>query len=176
MMRNRYRTGLAALMGLSVLAVAAVADEEKIAAEKLPAAVKKAVKKKFPEAKIHGAAKEVEDGKTTYEVELKVEGRSVDVALNAEGKILEIEKEIPVAKLPEAVKKRWRRSTPGPRSRRSRRSPRARTGRSTTRSPSRPRSSSPPRARSSRPRKRTRTTRSRRRRPGRRKRGRGRRG
>ena len=47
-----YLTGLAALMGLSVLAVAARAGEEKIAVEKLPAAVKKAVKKKFPEAKI----------------------------------------------------------------------------------------------------------------------------
>ena len=71
-MRNRYLTGLAALLGLSMLAVAARAGEEKISAEKLPAAVKKAVKKKFPEAKIRGAAKEVEDGKTTYEVELKV--------------------------------------------------------------------------------------------------------
>ena len=47
-------TGLAALLGLSMLAVAARADEEKISVEKLPAAVTKAVKKKFPKAKIHG--------------------------------------------------------------------------------------------------------------------------
>jgi hypothetical protein len=65
-MRNPCLTGLATLLGLSVLAVAARAGEEKIAAEKLPAAVKKAVKKKFPEAKIHGAAKDVDGGKTTY--------------------------------------------------------------------------------------------------------------
>ena len=102
-------------MGLSVLAVAARADEEKISAEKLPSAVKKAIKKKFPEAKIRGAAKEVEDGKTTYEVELTVEGRAVDVALNAEGKILEIEREVPAAKLPESVKKRLAAKYPGAR-------------------------------------------------------------
>jgi Putative beta-lactamase-inhibitor-like, PepSY-like len=112
-MRNRCRTGLAALLGLSVLAVAARADEEKISIEELPSAVKKAVETKFPEAKIRGAAKEVEDGKTTYEVELTVEGRAVDVALNAKGKILEIEKEIPADKLPGAVKKKLAAKYPG---------------------------------------------------------------
>jgi Putative beta-lactamase-inhibitor-like, PepSY-like len=114
-MRNRCRTGLAALLGLSMLAVAARADEEKISIEEVPAAVKKAVEKKFPEAKIRGAAKEVEDGKTTYEVELTVEGRAVDVALNAKGKILEIEKEIPADKLPGAVKKKLAAKYPGAR-------------------------------------------------------------
>ena len=59
------------------------------------------------------ASKEVEDGATTYEVELKVEGRSVDLALNAEGKILEIEKEVPVDELPKAVKKRLAARYPG---------------------------------------------------------------
>ena len=112
-MRNRCRTALAALLGLSMLGVAARAGEEKIPAEKLPSAVKKAVKKKFPEAKIRGAAKEEEDGKTNYEVELTVEGRSVDVAMDAEGKILEIEKEIPVSKLPAAVKKKLAAKYPG---------------------------------------------------------------
>jgi hypothetical protein len=104
-MRNRFRTGLAALTGLSVLAVTALAAEEKISPKKLPAAVRKAVKKKFPEAKYRGAAKEVADGKTTYEVELTVEGRAVDAIMSPEGKILEVEREVPVAKLPAAVKK-----------------------------------------------------------------------
>jgi hypothetical protein len=112
-MRNRCGTGLAALLGLSMLAGVSHADEEKIAVEKLPAAVKKAVKKKFPEAKIVGAAKEVEDGATTYEVELKVEGHSVDLALNAEGKILEMETEIPIDELPKAAKKRLAARYPG---------------------------------------------------------------
>jgi hypothetical protein len=96
-------------------AVSLHADEEKIPVEKLPAAVKKAVHKKFPEARIRGAAREVEDGETTYEVELTVEGRAVDVAMNAEGEILEIEKEIPVSRLPRAVKKRLEAKYPGAR-------------------------------------------------------------
>jgi Putative beta-lactamase-inhibitor-like, PepSY-like len=112
-MQKPCLTGLAALLGLSMLAVAAHADDEEISVEKLPAAVKKAVKKTFPEAKIRGASREVEGGKETYEVELKVDGRSVDVALNAEGKILEIEKEVPVNELPKAVKKRLAEKYPG---------------------------------------------------------------
>ncbi len=112
-MRNRCGTGLAALLGLSMLAGASHADEEKIPVEKLPAAVTKAVKKKFPKARIQAASREVEDGATTYEVELKVEGRSVDLALNADGKILEIEKEIPVNELPKAVTKRLAARYPG---------------------------------------------------------------
>ena len=43
--------------------------------------------------------------KTTYEVMLKVKGRSVDVAMKADGTILEIEKEIAVDDLPRAVRK-----------------------------------------------------------------------
>ena len=113
MMLKPYQTGLAALMGLSVLAVAARAGEEKIAVEKLPAAVKKAVKKKFPKAEIDGAAKEVEDGKTTYEVELEVKDRSVNVAMNADGTILEIEREIPFDELPKAVAKKLAAKYPG---------------------------------------------------------------
>jgi hypothetical protein len=114
-MRNRCGTGLAALLGLAMLAGMSQADEEKIPVEKLPAAVTKAVKKKFPKARIQAASREVEDGATTYEVELKVEGRSVDLALNADGKILEIEKEVPVNELPRAVTKRLAARYPGAR-------------------------------------------------------------
>jgi hypothetical protein len=112
-MPNRCRAGLAALLGLSVMAAAARAGEEKISPDKLPAAVKKAVKKKFPEAEIRGAAKEVEGGKTTFEVEMTVEGRMVDIAVSPKGKILEVEKEVPVAKLPKAVKKALKKKYPG---------------------------------------------------------------
>jgi hypothetical protein len=114
-MRNRYGTSLAALLGLAILAGTSQADEEKIPVEKLPAAVTKAVKRKFPKARIQAASREVEDGATTYEVELKVEGRSVDLALNADGKILEIEKEVPVNELPRAVAKRLAARYPGAR-------------------------------------------------------------
>jgi hypothetical protein len=104
-MGKRCGMGVVVLFGLSALVVAARAGEEEIAVNKLPAAVKKAIKAKFPKAEIEEAAREVEDGSTTYEVKLEVKGRSVDVALKGDGTILEIEKEVPFGDLPKAVKK-----------------------------------------------------------------------
>jgi hypothetical protein len=104
-MRKRIAMGIVAVLGLSVLLVEARADEEKVSFDKLPAAVKKAIKRKFPKAEIEGASREVEDGTTTYEVELEIKDRSVDVTLKADGTILEIERETPVDKLPKVVKK-----------------------------------------------------------------------
>jgi hypothetical protein len=79
-------------------------DEEKIPVKELPGAVRKAAKAMFPTALIVGASKE-EDDKTTYEVMFKHEGRAIDVTMAADGKILEIEKEIDDDDLPRAVKK-----------------------------------------------------------------------
>jgi hypothetical protein len=93
------------LFALSTMAFMARADEEKSSVKNLPAAVKRAIKKKFPKAEIEKVSKEVEDGKTTYEVLLEIEDRPVDVAFQADGTILEIEKEIPFKELPAQVKK-----------------------------------------------------------------------
>ena len=103
---NVVAMGIVTVLGLSVLMVPARADEEKIPVEKLPAAVQKAIKSKFPKAEIERASKEVEDGKTIYEVELEIKDRSVDVAFKADGTILEIEREVPFDEVPKAVKKK----------------------------------------------------------------------
>jgi len=105
MMRKRLGTAMLALFGLSTLAVAARAGDEKVAFDKLPEAVRKAVEKAFPKAEIEGASKEVEHGDTIYEVKLEIEDRPVEVALKADGTIVEIEKEVRVHDLPKAVKK-----------------------------------------------------------------------
>ncbi|HZW30293.1 MAG TPA: PepSY-like domain-containing protein [Isosphaeraceae bacterium] len=104
-MRTQCGMGVLALFGVSVLVGAARAGEEEVPVDKLPAAVKKAIKAKFPKAEIEEATREVEDGTTTYEVKLEVNDRSIDIALKANGTILEVEKEIPFSKLPKAVKK-----------------------------------------------------------------------
>jgi hypothetical protein len=105
-MKSRtWKALIASVLGTLALATVSLADEEKISVKELPKAVLKAVKEKFPKAEIKGAAKEEEDGKTTYEVLLKVKGRSVDVAMKADGTILEIEKEMAVDDLPKAVRK-----------------------------------------------------------------------
>lgn len=92
-------------LSLGVLAMLGIvrADEEKIDVKNLPAGVLAAVKAKFPEGKVTGAAKEEEDKKVIYEVSLTDQDVKIDVAVSAKGKILEVEKTIEAAKLPEAV-------------------------------------------------------------------------
>jgi hypothetical protein len=105
--------GAVAIIGFSVLIVAAKADERNVPIDKLPSAVLKAVKLKFPKAEIEKATKEVEGGATTYELELEIKDRSVDVALKADGTILEIEREVPIDELPSTVKKKLAGRYPG---------------------------------------------------------------
>jgi hypothetical protein len=105
-MRKLFVMGIVSVLGLAVVMMPARADEEKVSVDKLPAAVKKALKRKFPKAEIEKATKEVEDGNTVYEVELEIKDRSVDVSLKADGTILEIEREVPANELPEAVRKK----------------------------------------------------------------------
>ena len=101
-MRQLIRIATFGFVGL-VTVVGARADEEKVPLDKVPAAVMNAVKKKFPAAKIEEAAKEVEDGKTTYEIGIEQDERDITVSLKEDGTILEIEKEIAVKDLPSAV-------------------------------------------------------------------------
>jgi hypothetical protein len=104
-MQNRIGIFGTALFAMSAVAFAAHADDETIPANSLPAAVKKAIQKKFRKAEIEKAVKEVEDGKTTYEVLLEIDDRPLEVAFTAEGTILEIEKVIPFESAPAPVKK-----------------------------------------------------------------------
>jgi len=93
------------ILSLGLLAAVATvrADEETLSRKELPRAVRAAVKANFPEAKVTGAAREKEGGKTVYEVSLEDDDQAVDVLLSARGKILEVEKTIPAKKLPKPV-------------------------------------------------------------------------
>jgi uncharacterized membrane protein YkoI len=102
-MRNGIGIGMLVLSLAAVNVGAWAEDEEKVALDKVPLSVMKAVKDKFADAKIEGASKEEEDGKTIYEIELIHDGHEIDVSVSAAGKILEIEKEIKTADLPKAV-------------------------------------------------------------------------
>ena len=77
--------------------------EEEIPLEKVPKAVLAAVKKKFPDAKLQGAAKQTEDEQLFYEVFIKHKGHELYVVCEPEGKIVEIDREISVKDLPKAV-------------------------------------------------------------------------
>jgi len=93
----------AALIGVLTALPAARADEQKVALDKLPAAVTATLKKRFPHADVTGASKEVEDGKTMYEVSLKDGGSKIDATFSADGKLATIEKQITMKQLPQKV-------------------------------------------------------------------------
>jgi Putative beta-lactamase-inhibitor-like, PepSY-like len=90
-------------MSLLAFVSAAVADEEKVPLKDVPKPVIDAVKAKFPGAELTGAAKETEDGKTTYEVMLKNKGANIDASLTSLGKFVAIETELNAKNLPKAV-------------------------------------------------------------------------
>jgi hypothetical protein len=94
-----------ALLGLFGLAAVVRADGEKVPPDKLPKAVMDAVKGRFPDAEITSAEKEKEDGKIVYDIELKSKGKKYEMDIKEDGTIVEIEKEVALKDLPEAVKK-----------------------------------------------------------------------
>lgn len=98
---------LGAVMGILLLqATTAYAGEENVPLDKVPKPVMEAVKARFKDSVVSGAAKEMNDeGKLVYEVSLKVEGQNIDVILAPEGEMRLIEKTIPAKNLPSAVAK-----------------------------------------------------------------------
>ncbi len=94
------------ILALTLAAVAvsfAQADETPIKLDQLPKAVKEAVTKRFPKATLVEAAKEVEDGKTSYEVSIKDGETKMDVTFTEAGVLTGIEKIIDAKDLPKAV-------------------------------------------------------------------------
>jgi hypothetical protein len=102
-MRFEQVVGRGAIAGLLLLVGVARADETKIDVKDVPKPVVDAVKAKFPKAEVTEAAKETEDGKTTYELAIKDGGKSIDVSATPEGKIVAIETTIEPKELPAKV-------------------------------------------------------------------------
>jgi len=90
------------LLGMNVLR--ADDDEEKVPLDKLPKVIVEAVKAKFPKGELVEATKEKEDGKTLFEVIVKIGESKIEVVLTEKGEIVEVEKPIDVKDLPKAVK------------------------------------------------------------------------
>ena len=86
-----------------LFATAALAREEKVALDAVPAPVMDAVKARFGAAKVTGAGKETEHGRLVYEVSLEEKGRNVDVTVTPAGSVLLIEKTIDPGTLPGPV-------------------------------------------------------------------------
>jgi uncharacterized membrane protein YkoI len=89
---------------LVLLGAAALLAETKVKMEDLPPAVQKAVKEQTRNATLVGLAKEKENGKTMYEVETKVNGKTRDVLLDSTGAVVEVEEQVDLNTVPAAAK------------------------------------------------------------------------
>jgi uncharacterized membrane protein YkoI len=101
-------------MAISLLSISAVAQERKITAKDVPAAVITAFKTAYPNATIRGYAQEKENGKTFYEIESREGTTSRDVLYNPDGTVAEVEESIPASDLPadalQAIKQKYPRA------------------------------------------------------------------
>ena len=79
----------------------ASAQETKIKFKDLPPAVQETAKAQSQGAMVKGYAKEIEKGKTEYEVQLIVDGKKRDVSIDANGKVLETEQEVAFESVPQ---------------------------------------------------------------------------
>jgi len=80
------------------------ASEQRVKLADLPLAVQATVKEQSKGATIRGYAKEVENGKTTYEVEMTVNGHGKDISMNQKGTVIEVEEEVPLGNIPSSAK------------------------------------------------------------------------
>ena len=104
-----YLIGMALLLAGVVLAQEKKEKPEKdgekrVSMKSLPAAVQQTAREHSQGAIIRGISKEVENGQTTYEVELKINGRTRDITIAPDGTLLMAEEEVTLASLPAAAR------------------------------------------------------------------------
>lgn len=104
-MKLTYTFVRAALIAAAVplLGFSAAAQEKKITAKQVPAAVIAAFKTSYPSATIRGYAQEKENGKVFYEIESREGTTHRDVLYNSDGTVAEIEESIAPTDLPAAA-------------------------------------------------------------------------
>lgn len=81
----------------------ASAQERKITRRELPPGVARAVPAQSQGATIVGFSEEKEDGRTFYEMELRVNGRTRDVTMDSSGAVVMVEEEVELSALPAEV-------------------------------------------------------------------------
>lgn len=79
-------------------------QESRVKMKDLPAAVQQTVREQSKGATIRGLSREVENGETNYEVELRVNGHNRDVLIDPSGAVVEVEEQVTLASLPAVVR------------------------------------------------------------------------
>jgi uncharacterized membrane protein YkoI len=88
----------------SVSFAIALAGETPVKMKDLPPAVQKTVQDQTKGAQIKGLSKEVEKGKTMYEVETMMNGKARDLLIDATGALVSVEEPIAIDAIPAAAK------------------------------------------------------------------------
>ncbi len=90
-------------LGAALLTQIVIADQ-RVKLQDLPQAVQKSVKEQTANATLLGLSKEVENGKTMYEIETKVNGKGRDLLVDKTGAIVEVEEVVDLSAIPASAK------------------------------------------------------------------------
>jgi uncharacterized membrane protein YkoI len=107
------RTFITVLTICAFAAAVAPAAEKKVQMKDLPPAVQKTVQEQTKGAEIKGLIQETEKGKTQYEVETMVSGKTRDFIVDTTGAVVEVEEEVSLDTLPAAAKAAIAKKTSG---------------------------------------------------------------
>ena len=88
---------------LAAIAQVAMAEDEKVEADKLPQKVKDTLKTRWSSAKITTATKTMENGAVVYDIEMTQDGKKREADIKEDGTIVNFENEIAIKDLPAAV-------------------------------------------------------------------------
>jgi uncharacterized membrane protein YkoI len=78
--------------------------EKPVTLQQLPPAVQEAVKAHSKGATVRGFSMEVKDGRTLYEAEMRVNGRTRDLTFDAKGTIVSDEQQTTLSEIPAAAR------------------------------------------------------------------------
>ncbi len=106
-MKKSVIIGVVASAIVTVFSITAAGAEkaDKITMDKVPAAVKEAVKKYASEAEIKGIEDSDVDGTKVIEFDIEKNGKASEIAFRPDGRLFSTEEEVALADLPEAVQK-----------------------------------------------------------------------
>lgn len=93
---------LVAIFALGIINVAS-ATEKRITRNHLPPAVRRVADEQVQGATVRGYTTDVENGQREYEVEMMIGGRSKDVTIALDGRLIEIEQAVDLNSLPSEV-------------------------------------------------------------------------
>jgi uncharacterized membrane protein YkoI len=101
------------LMFLLLQPTAALAQEQTVPCNTVPQAVRAAFARAYPKATIRACAKEIEQGRTTYEIASKEGDVGRDVLYQPDGSLIVVEETITINEIPEPVHQAVRAKFPG---------------------------------------------------------------